>query len=97
MKSKAPAPGPTYQAIAPDELLPLPVVKARLRWGDQTISQARKDGLRVLRYGKWGYCLGRDLIAFIEQQAGPVEGEPHKCCGRCHTIGIGQEGASDEV
>ena len=70
MRSKSPAPErPSYQAIQPAELLPLPVVKQRLRWGDETISKAQREGLKVLRYGKWGYVVGADLIAFISQQA----------------------------
>jgi len=78
MRSKppAPAPCPTYQAIAPDELLPIPVVKQRLRWGDKTVSQAQRDGLRVLRYAKWGYCLGSDLIAFLQRVGAPGNGAP---------------------
>ena len=73
MKRPLDTPGPVYSAIRPDELLPLPVVKARLRWGNKTIAAAQRDGLRVFRYAKWGYCVGADLIRFLEQQAaGPA-------------------------
>ena len=65
---------PSYQAIQPGELLPLPVVKQRLKWGDETISKAQHEGLRVSRYGKWGYCLGSDLITFLTQQAANGQG-----------------------
>jgi hypothetical protein len=71
MRSKAPAPErPSYQAIQPDELLPLPVVKQRLRWGDETISKAQKEGLQTWSYAKWKYTTGAALIAFLTQRAG---------------------------
>lgn len=79
-RPNTPAPErPSYQAIQPGELLPLPVVKQRLRWGDETISKAQREGLKVLRYGKWGYVVGADLIEFLsrlaDKQAGDGNGD----------------------
>jgi hypothetical protein len=68
VRHQAPTPErPTYAAIMPEELLPLAVVKQRLRWGDQTIAEAQRKGLRTLAFGKWKYTRGKDLIEFLER------------------------------
>jgi hypothetical protein len=67
MRDKRQAEPRPYGAINPAELLPLATLKSRLRWGDKTVAQAQRDGLPVLRYAKWGYVRGQDLIAFLER------------------------------
>ena len=51
--------------IRADELIPMYSLSERLGWGYHTIIRAQKDGLRVLRYAKWKYVYGADLIEFL--------------------------------
>jgi hypothetical protein len=60
-------PGPSGEGIRADELLPWACLHDRLGWGARALASARAQGLRVLRFGKWQYVLGRDVIAFLER------------------------------
>jgi len=55
--------------IRPEELYPLAVLKQRLGWGDAALRRARRDGLKVTRYGNLHCIVGSDLIEFIKKQA----------------------------
>ncbi len=39
--------------------------KARMGWSDSAFRQARRKGLKVNRYGKRVFVLGRDVFEFI--------------------------------
>lgn len=54
-------------SIHADELLPLPILKKRLGWGNRSIAQAQRDGLRAVVFGRGKYVLGRDLLAFFDR------------------------------
>ena len=63
-------PGPSGDPIRTDELYPWSALHTRLGWGARSIALAKAKGLRVLRYGKRQYFLGRDVIAFLESIQG---------------------------
>lgn len=42
--------------------------QARLRLKRAAMRQARRSGLRVRRFGRQGFVLGRDAIAWLEGQ-----------------------------
>lgn len=63
------APRPGYGEIHADSLYPLREVGRRLGWGNRTIAQAQRDGLRAVQYGRLKYTTGLWVRAFIEQQA----------------------------
>ena len=58
------------KSIRGDELLPWSALHHRLGWGARAIATAKKRGLRVLKFGRWSYVLGRDIIAFLESVQG---------------------------
>jgi hypothetical protein len=66
----APARAPDLGTIRADELVPLPVLRKRLGWGNKTAAQAQRDGLRATRYGHLKYVLGADVLAFFGRLAG---------------------------
>lgn len=53
------------------ELYALDEFKLRMRWTDSSMRSARRNGLRVLKFGKRRYVRGRDVLLFLEQQAAP--------------------------
>jgi len=59
-------PGPSGESIRGDELLPWSALHTRLGWGARALALAKAKGLRVLRFGKWQYVKGSDVIAFLE-------------------------------
>jgi len=67
-------PAPSTIGIHADELLPIRALHERLGWGPRTVAKAQRDGLRVIRYAKWAYVRGDDVIAFLAHQAGAVAG-----------------------
>jgi hypothetical protein len=64
--------GPSGEPIRADELLPWSALHDRLGWGSRTISKARAQGLRVLRFGGRQWVKGADIIAFLD--AHPLAG-----------------------
>jgi hypothetical protein len=73
-RSTPSAPGPHRSppstiGIRADELLPIRALHERLGWGPRTVAKAQRDGLRVIRYAKWAYVRGADVIAFLGDQA----------------------------
>jgi hypothetical protein len=63
-------PGP-HRAIPPyppiDPRLVYPVRRlGDWGWGARSIDMMQRAGLRVLRYSKWKFVRGRDLIHFLE-------------------------------
>ena len=71
MKPPRNAAGPHHVApsdpIRADELLPWVALHDRLGWGTEAVSEARRRGLRVLRFARRQYVLGRDIIEFLER------------------------------
>lgn len=41
-------------------------LQKRLRWKKHSGRQARRMGLRVVRFGSRNYCLGADVLRFFE-------------------------------
>jgi hypothetical protein len=68
--------GPSGESVKADELLPLSALHTRLGWGARGLAAARRQGLRVLRFGRWHYVLGRDLIEFLESVQTVAERQP---------------------
>ena len=78
-------PGPSGESIKADELLPWAALHDRLGWGARALAAAKARGLRVLKFSKWRYVKGSDVIAFLEsiqgKQAGPVEAQAEQQAG----------------
>ena len=70
----APARAADLGTIRADELLPLPVLRKRLGWGNKTAAQAQRDGLRAVRYGHLKYVLGTDVLEWFAKLA--RDGDP---------------------
>jgi len=67
-------PGPRHgpaelQPIQADTLYPWAALFDSLGWGAEAIAEARRRGLRVLRFARRQYVLGRDVIRFLESVA----------------------------
>ena len=62
--------GPSGEPIRSDELLPWRALHDRLGWSNRVLADARRRGLRVLKFGNRQYVLGRDVIAFLESVGG---------------------------
>ena len=56
--------------IRADELLPLPVLRKRLGWGNRTAAEAQRAGLRCTPFGHFKYVLGADVLAWFARLAG---------------------------
>ena len=59
----------TLGGIRADEILPLPTLKRRLGWGNRSVSQAQRDGLRCIAYGRQKFVRGHDLLDFFGRLA----------------------------
>jgi len=53
--------------VRADELLTLQELKKRLGWGEHAVRQARKAGLRLVRFGSSKYAIGADVLAFFRR------------------------------
>lgn len=58
--------GKDVGVVREGELYTLVEVRRRLGVSQAGLRVMRRSGLRVARFGKRGYVLGRDVIAFIE-------------------------------
>lgn len=56
--------------VKSDELLPLPVLRKRLGWGNRTAAEAQRAGLRCTPFGHFKYVLGADVLAWFAKLAG---------------------------
>ena len=59
-------PPPARGSIRADELLLFAEAARRLGWCAKSRRFAQQRGLRVIRFGRWQYVLGRDVIAFLD-------------------------------
>lgn len=57
--------GPTLDAIHPDWLYPLPVLRRLTGLGDSALRAARRSGLTVHYRAGRAWVLGRDLILWV--------------------------------
>jgi hypothetical protein len=39
------------------------------RWGPRALALAKRQGLRIVRFSRWGYVRGVDAMAFFERLA----------------------------
>jgi len=53
-------------SILPGELLPLAEFRRRMGIGNKGFAAMRRAGLKVRRFGRAGYVLGADAIAWFE-------------------------------
>jgi len=53
--------------IRADELVSLSEFRRRFHLGEHFIRQFRKNGLRLVRFGREDFLLGRDVIGFFER------------------------------
>ncbi len=61
-------------AIQADSAYDLSALK-RLGLGTAALRKARRNGLRVVRFGRKSYVLGRDLIMYLDENAATVDGD----------------------
>ena len=65
MKKPLPDKARPLGSIRADELLPVQVLCERLGWKRKTLSHARRAGLRTVRFGRFNYVTGADVLAFF--------------------------------
>ena len=74
----APASRPGFGSIVAGEILPLREAARRLGWERKTIAHAKRAGLRSVRFGRFDYVRGVDVLDFFaklaDQQAGRGNG-----------------------
>ena len=61
-----PEPNTTPAVIDANQLYTLEEAARRLRWRKHSRQQARRLGLKTVRFGSRDYCLGRDVLAFFD-------------------------------
>ena len=59
---------PDLAPIRADEIYPLRELMRRLGWKEAALRRARRDGLRIRRYGNLFYVLGSDAVDFLSEQ-----------------------------
>jgi hypothetical protein len=71
------APLPSRGSIRADEVLLYSEAARRLGWCTKSRRFAKQRGLRVIRFGRWEFVLGSDVLDFFrklaEQQAASSE------------------------
>ena len=68
MKSQSPS-SDGYGSISADEVLPLREAARRLGFGQKTIRQAQRAGLRTVEFGRMKYVIGQDVLDFFRRLA----------------------------
>lgn len=58
--------------ISPGEVYTTNELKKRLGWGSRSLNRAKKDGLKVRKYGNTRFVMATDLIQWIENN-GEIE------------------------
>ena len=53
------------EPIVPGELWPIRLLHEKLGWGSRTQAAAIRQGLKVHRWGKYGFVATDDLIEFL--------------------------------
>jgi len=69
---KRPVAAPTFSGLGPihaDAVYPLSIVGQRLGLGKKSLIQLQRDGLRTAKLGHRRYCLGRDVLLFLDRLA----------------------------
>ena len=61
-----PAPNTSPPVVRADEIYTFEEVCRRLRWRKHSARQAKRLGIRLIRYGSRDYCLGSDVLAFFD-------------------------------
>ena len=64
-----PEPNTTPAVIDARQLYSFDEAARRLRWKKHSRQQARRLGLKTVRFGSRDYVLGRDLLAFFDRLA----------------------------
>jgi hypothetical protein len=68
MRAKPTTPD-TLGSIRADEVLPVRVMAKRLGMNVKSLAHAKREGLRTVKFGRFDYVLGRDVLAFFERLA----------------------------
>lgn len=69
MKRPTVPPPPARGSIRADEAMLFSEAARRLGWCNKSRRFAQQRGLRVVKFGRWQYVLGRDVIAFLDKLA----------------------------
>ncbi len=79
MKRPAEKPVPAHGSIRSDELLLMREACRRLGWERKTLAHAKSAGLVTIRFGRFDYVRGADLLSFFDRLAGQsnAEGSAH--------------------
>ncbi len=62
-------PNHTPAVIEPGVVLTAEELRRRLRWQKHSYAQARRLGLRTVRFGSRNYVLSSDVVSFFERLA----------------------------
>jgi hypothetical protein len=70
VKPRPPEKPPTrYGSISDSELLLVRELCRVLAWERKTLAHAKREGLRTIRFGRFDYVRGRDVLAFFDKLA----------------------------
>jgi hypothetical protein len=69
MKPRPPEPAPSYGSVRADEVIPAPELRRRLHWGQRSLPEAERRGLRTATFGRWKYIIGADFLAWVRKLA----------------------------
>lgn len=68
-KAKAPAPAPVNGSVTAGELLMVRELCRRLGWERKSLAHAKREGLRTVKFGRFDYARGSDVLSFFDQLA----------------------------
>jgi hypothetical protein len=74
LRKSTTAPPSPLGSIRADEVLPLAEAGRRLGMGKRGMQAAQRAGLPVVRFGRRGYVLGRDVLDWFAKQKGVENG-----------------------
>ncbi len=62
-------PAVVYGSIRRDELLLMREASRRLAWERKTLTHAKRMGLQTIRFGRFDYVHGADILSFFDALA----------------------------
>ena len=69
MRAAKPAPEPSTGSIRADELLLMKEACRRLNWQRKTLAHAKREGLKTVKFGRYDYVQGADVLDFFRRLA----------------------------
>jgi len=71
MRKSNPVPEQPRGSITAAEIMLVREACLRLGWARKTLTHAKKTGLRTIRFGRFDYVRGADILSFFSRLAEP--------------------------